>query len=111
MARLILLTKTTAPKVIDLAADRTSIGREVDNDVQILRPRVSRHHAELSVEDDGTWLRDLGSSNGTFVNGRQVQRQELHHGDVIRVGDCDIRYLTRNSSTNFGLLSELGLLC
>ncbi|MEP6720133.1 MAG: FHA domain-containing protein [Variovorax sp.] len=109
MARLILLTKTAAPKLIDLAADRTLIGREVDNDVQIERPRVSRHHAELIVEDDATWVRDLGSSNGTFVNGRQVQRQALYHGDVIRVGDCDIRYLTRNSSTNFGSLSELGL--
>ena len=108
MARLILLLKTSAPKLIDLKADRTLIGREVDNDVQIDRPRISRHHAELLVEGGTIWVRDLNSSNGTFVNGRQVQRQALQHGDVLRMGDCDIRVLTRDAG--FGQPSELGLI-
>ena len=107
MARLILLLKASAPKLIDLMADRTLIGREADNDVQIDRPRISRHHAELLIEGDTTWVTDLNSSNGTFVNGRQVQHHALQHGDVLRVGDCDIRFLTRDSS--FGRVSELGL--
>lgn len=107
MARLILLLKSSAPKLIDLKGDRTLIGREVDNDVQIDRPRISRHHAELRVEGETVWVSDLNSSNGTFVNGRQVQHQALHHGDVMRVGDCDIRVLTRD--TGSGSPSELGL--
>ena len=98
MARLILLLKTSAPKLIDLAAERTVIGREVDNDVQIDRPRISRHHAELRVKGEATWVHDLNSSNGTFVNGRQVQKHKLRHGDVIRIGDCDIRFLSRASA-------------
>ncbi len=107
MARLILLLKARAPMQIDLSGDRTLIGREVDNDVQLDRPRVSRHHAELRVEGDTTWISDLGSSNGTFVNGRQVQHHALRHGDVVRVGDCDLRFLTRN--THFGQPLELDL--
>lgn len=96
MARLILFTRNNAPRQIELVDDRTRIGRETDNDLQIDRPRVSRRHAELWVKNAVTWVRDLGSSNGTFVNGRPVQQQALRHGDVVRIGDCDIRFLTRN---------------
>ncbi|MET0540589.1 MAG: FHA domain-containing protein [Variovorax sp.] len=107
MSRLILMTKTNSPKQVELTAARTVIGRDVSSDLQIDRPRISRRHAELSSTEEGTWIEDLGSSNGTFVNGRQIQRQELHHGDVVRLGDCDIRYLTRE--TNFALAEELSL--
>lgn len=103
MARLILFTGNNAPRQINLAADRTRIGRETGNDLRIDRPCVSRQHAELRVEDAVTWVRDLGSSNGTYVNGRPVQQQALRHGDVLRIGDCEIRFLARTPEAELAL--------
>ncbi|MCA9519850.1 MAG: sigma 54-interacting transcriptional regulator [Myxococcales bacterium] len=54
----------------------------------LLDPRISRRHAEVSAAPEGVRLRDLGSSNGTFANGRRVQATTLVYGDVVRLGDC-----------------------
>jgi pSer/pThr/pTyr-binding forkhead associated (FHA) protein len=107
MARLLLMTKTSSPKQIDLADERILIGRDATNDLQIDRPRVSRHHAELRTEGGTTWVIDLASSNGTFVNGHKIQHRALRHGDVIRVGDIELRYLNRQN--NYALPQELTL--
>jgi len=105
MARLLLMTKTNSPKQIELADKHTLIGRDVTNDLQLDRPSVSRHHAEMRVEGGTTWVIDLASSNGTYVNGRKVKQRALRHGDVIRIGDCELRYLSRH--TNYELPKEL----
>ena len=107
MARLLLMRKNSAAKQVELSGDRTLIGRSASNDIQIDHPKVSRHHAELRVEDDAIWLIDLASSNGTRVNDQFVKHKALKHGDVIRIGDCSIRFLTRH--TNFELPKELAL--
>jgi pSer/pThr/pTyr-binding forkhead associated (FHA) protein len=107
MARLLLMRKNSAAKQIELSGERTLIGRDASNDVRIDHPRVSRHHAELRTEDGITWLIDLASSNGTLVNGHFVKHRALRHGDVVRIGDCSIRFLTRH--TNFELPQELAL--
>ena len=52
---------------------------------------VSRRHAELRFEDDRWMLRDLGSSNGTYVNGRLVAEAEVRAGDVVHLGGCRLR--------------------
>ena len=67
-----------------------SIGRAASNQVQIDDTAVSTNHAEIVIEqnDDGKQvyvIRDVGSTNGTFLNEKQVERQFLHHKDVIRV--------------------------
>lgn len=107
MARLLLMQKNSAPKQIELTGDRILVGRDASNDLRIDHPRVSRHHVEIRVEEATTWLIDLGSRNGTLVNGRQVKYCALQHGDVVRIGDCDIRFLTRH--TNFELPKDLAL--
>ena len=107
MARLLLMQKNKAPKQIELSDERTLVGRASSNDIQIDHPRVSRHHAELRVDGGTTWLIDLASSNGTLVNGRPVKHWALRHGDVVRIGDCNIRFLTRH--THFELSKELSL--
>lgn len=53
---------------------------------------VSRRHAELRFEDGRWLLRDLGSSNGTYVNGRWVAEAEVRPGDVIHLGGCRLRW-------------------
>lgn len=107
MARLLLMRKNLAPKQIELFHERTLVGRHASSDIQIDHPSVSRRHLELLLDGGTTWLIDLGSLNGTRVNGRRVKQLALHHGDVVSVGDCDIRFLTRH--TNFELPKELAL--
>ena len=58
----------------------TLLGRGTDCDLRLVDPGVSRHHAELRVEDDQVVLVDLGSTNGTFVNGQPVRRVALTDG-------------------------------
>jgi transcriptional regulator with GAF, ATPase, and Fis domain len=66
------------------------IGRAIDNDIRLAGHQVSRHHAQLERDDDGVWACDLGSSNGTEVNGRKIERQKLVPGDQVRVGRADM---------------------
>ena len=107
MARLLLMRKNSAPRQIELSGERTLLGRDATNDVQIDHPRVSRNHVELRADGSTTWLIDLGSLNGTRVNGRLVKYCELRHGDEIALGDCNIRFLTRH--TSFELPKDLAL--
>jgi ABC-type multidrug transport system ATPase subunit/pSer/pThr/pTyr-binding forkhead associated (FHA) protein len=74
--------------------DRVRIGRQTDNDLVIADPLVSRHHAELRRSAAGSVeIVDVGSHNGTFVNGARVQRAELHEGDVVSIGSRPLRYV------------------
>ena len=70
------------------------IGRDSDNHVQLVSPDVSKHHATLVHTGNGWHLRDAGSRNGTFVNGRRVQDAFLHNGDRITVGPYELVFET-----------------
>ena len=63
-----------------------TVGRALTSDVPLLDPTVSRRHASLVVDDSGIELNDLGSSNGTFVNGQRVQESAVNPGDSIQIG-------------------------
>ena len=62
------------------------LGRGTDCDLRLVDPGVSRHHAELRIENDQVVLDDLGSTNGTFVNGQPVRRVALSDGTHISLG-------------------------
>jgi len=72
--------------VIPLDEARTSIGRDPGNQIRIQEMAVSRRHCLLEKRDSGVVLTDLGSHNGTFVNGVPVKERRLEHGDQVRVG-------------------------
>jgi hypothetical protein len=72
----------TSPKVV--------IGRSRDCDVRVGDLNASRRHAELRKDGDGYWIVDLGSMNGTLVNGQQVDKERLEDGDTITLGSTDI---------------------
>jgi transcriptional regulator with GAF, ATPase, and Fis domain len=62
------------------------IGRAIDNDIRLAHPNASRHHCQIEIDERGAWVVDLGSSNGTQVNGEAVQRRLLRRGDVVVAG-------------------------
>ncbi|UQX88627.1 FHA domain-containing protein [Jatrophihabitans telluris] len=68
------------------------VGRGHDSDLQLLDQGVSRRHIDIHVADGRAVLYDLGSTNGTSVNGHSVQSQQLQHGDVIRIGHSRLVY-------------------
>ena len=65
---------------------RVTLGREDDNDIQLPHEKVSKHHAALLPTEGGWCIVDLKSANGVWVNGKQVQRAVLKHGDRVNVG-------------------------
>lgn len=72
----------------------TTIGRRPDQDVHIVERTVSGRHAQIVRQDDLCFLEDLGSRNGTFVNGRRIlERTPLRHNDRIKFGDADALFL------------------
>jgi hypothetical protein len=79
-------------QVLDLAPGSNVIGRSPESDLQLLDQGVSRRHVDVHVADGRAALYDLGSTNGTSVNGHTVQSQELQHGDVIRLGHSRLIY-------------------
>src|SRR5690349_13690942 len=69
------------------------LGRAPDNKVVVNDSAVSRKHAEISVREDGYWIRDLNSKNGTKVNGTLIhEAAPLHPGDRIDIGPCQILF-------------------
>lgn len=73
------------------------IGRSDECDIALNDPSVSRVHAVIDVEGASPTLRDLSSTNGTFVNGKRVQRESLRDGDDVRFGNTRLRFLLRSA--------------
>ncbi|MBI3735965.1 FHA domain-containing protein [Candidatus Sumerlaeota bacterium] len=74
---------------------RITVGRGPDNDVDLSDPHSSSQHAMIARKGGGYIIRDLGSRNGTFINGRKIESDTLlNHGDQIRVGLTEMQFLT-----------------
>ncbi|HKY02838.1 MAG TPA: FHA domain-containing protein [Burkholderiales bacterium] len=79
---------------------RISIGRASGNDIQLDDVSVSKQHAVIEVVGKDHILLDMGSSNGTYVNGGRVSRHMLRHGDIVEVRDFQLRYVDHKSVVN-----------
>jgi FHA domain-containing protein len=93
-SRAFLLVHTDgAPRVrFDLGGALISIGRASDNDVIVDDPEVSRHHCQLKLQHGAYSLADLGSRNGSWINGQPVSEVALGPGDVIQIGSTEIEF-------------------
>jgi hypothetical protein len=94
-AYLLVSTRGSRPVQFDLGGPLIGIGRASDNDVIVDDPMVSRHHCQLKLEHGAYSFTDLGSRNGSTVNGQPVSTVALGPGDVIRVGDTEIEFQVR----------------
>lgn len=79
---------------------RTRLGRHTDNDIQLLDPEVSKAHLVIEHSTEGFFLTDLGSANGTIVNGNAVSAAKLRDGDVIVVGNTTLRFFIEELETS-----------
>jgi pSer/pThr/pTyr-binding forkhead associated (FHA) protein len=93
MARLVLSLDGQALAEYNMSRERYTIGRLPDNDIRIDNPAVSGHHALIINILNDSFLEDLNSTNGTYVNGEIVKKHALQHGDVITVGHHALRFV------------------
>ena len=105
MSKLILSMETTMLKEIPLTKERTTIGRKPHNDIQIDNLAISGEHAVVITILNDSFLEDLGSTNGSFVNGQPVKKHFLQNGDTIELGKYRLKYVNevpqQTSSADF----------
>jgi predicted component of type VI protein secretion system len=94
--RLVVLKSPDLDEGTDFELDsaQLTVGRGGQNDVALARDEyASARHARFEPRRDGVWVQDLGSTNGTFLNGARLERpRRLSDGDVVRIGETDLRY-------------------
>jgi predicted component of type VI protein secretion system len=92
MAKLVVLNEGLTGQSIELKGDKITIGRVDDNSFQLAVGSVSSHHAEIEMRGSEVVVRDLNSTNGTFVNGQQVTKEAvLKPGQTLRLGQVEMR--------------------
>lgn len=105
MPKLIVSIGGVVVKEVQLTKDRTTIGRRPYNDVVIDNLAVSGEHAVIQMVGGQVTIEDLGSTNGTYVNGKSVKRQVLENDDGIEIGKYKIRFLDGDVNSSAASLS------
>jgi hypothetical protein len=98
MAKLVLSLNGAVQGEFELDQERFTIGRKPENDIQIDNLAVSGKHSMIITILDDSFLEDLGSTNGTYVNGKLVKKHALKDGDVIAIGKHELKYANENAS-------------
>ncbi len=94
MARLVVLTEGFTGRTYELKVDRTTVGRVEDNAFQVAEASVSSHHCEILLRGDQVIVKDLESTNGTYINGQKVTESPLQSGQILRLGQLEMRLET-----------------
>ena len=94
MAKLVLLSAGMTGRTHELKAEKTTVGRVEDNSFQIAEPSVSSHHCEVMLRGNDIIVKDLNSTNGTFINGEKVTEATLKPGQILRLGQIEMRLET-----------------
>jgi len=93
MAKLVVLTEGLKGRSYDLNVEKTTVGRVEDNAIHIPEGSVSSYHCEILLRGTDVFVKDLNSTNGTFVNGKQVQAEgPLKPGQILRLGSVELRF-------------------
>jgi pSer/pThr/pTyr-binding forkhead associated (FHA) protein len=94
MAKLVVLSAGMTGRTQELKVDKTTIGRVEDNTFQIAEPSVSSHHCEVLLRGSDVVVRDLNSTNGTYINGVKVTESVIKPGQILRLGQIEMRLET-----------------
>src|SRR5882762_4239873 len=98
MPRLVLLSEGLTGRTYELKTDKTTVGRVSDNAFEIPEASVSSHHCELTLRGNDVLVKDLGSTNGTFINGEKIEEAVLKPGQILRVGMIEMRLESGDSA-------------
>lgn len=106
---LVVLEGAAAGSEYLLTSDSYVIGRNASADISIADEAMSGGHAAIELGTNGYGVRDMGSTNGTFVNGSRISSVDLKHGDRITVGEHTLQYLQEEAERagSYDLSSEL----
>jgi pSer/pThr/pTyr-binding forkhead associated (FHA) protein len=99
MAKLVLLSAGMTGRTHELKVDKTTIGRVEDNTFQITEPSVSSHHCEVVLQGKEVVVKDLNSTNGTFINGEKVSESVIKPVQILRLGQIEMRLETDAPAT------------
>lgn len=97
MAKLIFSLGGVLVSEHPLTKERVTIGRHATNDIHLDNLAVSGEHAIVVTIGNDSFIEDIGSTNGTLVNGKEIKRHVLRHNDVIRLGKCQLRYVSEDA--------------
>lgn len=99
MPKMIVSIDDVVIKEVQISKDRTTLGRRPYNDIVIDNLAVSGEHAVIQMTGDQVFLEDLNSTNGTYVNGRAIKRQQLQSGDEIEIGKYKIKFAAEGAAS------------
>ena len=91
MAKLVILNQGMTGRTFDLTLERTTVGRVEDNAFSITDGSVSSHHAEILLKGPEIIVKDLGSTNGTFIGSEKITESVLKPGQILRFGQVELR--------------------
>ena len=106
MARLVLSLDGQSLAEYNMSKERYTIGRLPDNDIRIDNAAVSGHHALIINILNDSFLEDLNSTNGTYVNGKIIKKHALQHGDSITVGHHTLRFVESEADEPAGRIRK-----
>jgi pSer/pThr/pTyr-binding forkhead associated (FHA) protein len=98
MAKLVVLSAGMTGRTQELKVEKTTIGRVEDNTFQIAEPSVSSHHCEVVLKGTEVLIRDLNSTNGTYINGEKITEKIIKPGQILRLGQVEMRLETEATS-------------
>src|SRR5580765_1081573 len=98
MPKLVLLSEGLTGRTYELKNGTTTVGRVSDNAFEIAEASVSSHHAEITLRGNDVVIKDLGSTNGTFINGEKVEEGVLKPGQILRLGMIEMRLETGDAA-------------
>jgi pSer/pThr/pTyr-binding forkhead associated (FHA) protein len=101
MPKMIVSIDGVVIKEVQLTKDRTTLGRRPYNDIVIDNLAVSGEHAVMQMSGAEVFLEDLNSTNGTYVNGKAIKKQQLQNGDTVEIGKYKIKFVHDGASDNF----------
>jgi pSer/pThr/pTyr-binding forkhead associated (FHA) protein len=91
MSKLVILNQGMTGRTFELNTERTTVGRVEDNTFQITDGSVSSHHAEIDLRGNEIIIRDLNSTNGTFINNEKITEMVLKPGQTLRLGQVELK--------------------
>lgn len=101
MTTTVLQHETTQAPPVEVIAGELTLGRAPNNQVQINDTTVSANHARIFTYFYVSYIEDLNSTNGTFVNGKRITKQVLHPGDVIHLGEYPLRFKLKSAAASW----------